>query len=177
MRNIARDNRLIPATREESQDICFIKEMSYAAFLQQQNDFEPMEGLIEDTDGRIIGRHGGLHLFTVGQRRGINCPADEPYYVIHMDHGRNRLVVGKHHELARDSCAVKDINWINRPARFPAAVHVQIRYRHTSTPARVTETSPATAKVHFDSPQNAVTPGQGAVFYRNDEVLGGGWIA
>jgi tRNA-specific 2-thiouridylase len=177
VRAIARRHHLSPVTHAESQDICFIRGMAYPAFLQQQNDFQPREGLIEDTEGNVIGRHRGLHLFTIGQRRGINCPAEEPYYVIRMDHDRNRLVVGQRGALARDRCVVENINWINRPARFPAALQVQIRYRHRAAPARVTAISSTRADIQFESPQDAVTPGQGAVFYRNDEVLGGGWIA
>lgn len=176
VRAIARQNHLAPTTREESQDICFIKETPYHVFLQQQEGFRPQEGLIEDTQGCVLGRHRGLHLFTIGQRRGINCPAAEPYYVIRLDHSRNRLIVGKRQELARDKCTVEEVNWINPPALFPTDVRSQIRYRHTSVPARVTRTSPTRVGLEFEIPQNAITPGQGAVFYKDDEVLGGGWI-
>ena len=176
VRAIARQNHLAPTTREESQDICFIKETTYHVFLQQQKGFRPQEGLIEDTQGRVIGRHRGLHLFTIGQRRGINCPAAEPYYVIRLEHTRNRLIVGQRQELACDRCTVEDVNWIIPPARFPADVRAQIRYRHKSAPARVTATSPTTVELQFENPQDSITPGQGAVFYRDDEVLGGGWI-
>jgi len=176
VRAIARQNHLAPTTRQESQDICFIKETPYHLFLQQQEGFQPQEGLIEDTRGNVIGRHGGLHLFTIGQRRGINCPAAEPFYVIRLDHARNRLIVGQRQKLARDRCTVEGVNWINPPARFPADVRSQIRYRHQSAPACVTAKSPTIVDLQFESPQDAITPGQGAVFYRDDEVLGGGWI-
>lgn len=176
VRAIARQNHLAPTTREESQDICFIKETPYHVFLQQQEGFRPQEGLIEDTQGRVIGQHRGLHLFTIGQRRGINCPAAEPYYVIRLEHARNRLIVGQRQELACDRCAVENVNWINPPALFPADVRSQIRYRHKSAPARVAATSPTTVELQFENPQDSITPGQGAVFYRDDEVLGGGWI-
>ena len=176
VRAIARQNNLVPATRLESQDICFIKNTAYHIFLQQQEGFRPESGMIEDTDGRVLGRHQGLHLFTVGQRRGINCPAAEPYYVLRLDHNRNRLVVGNKSELASRTAAVKEINWINRPPRFPVELSVQIRYRHKNVPALVMETEPAGAEMRFAQPQNSVTPGQGAAFYRNEECLGGGWI-
>jgi tRNA-uridine 2-sulfurtransferase len=176
VRTIARQNHLAPTTREESQDICFIKETPYHVFLQRQEGFHPQEGLIEDTQGRVIGRHRGLHLFTIGQRRGINCPAAEPYYVIRLDHSRNRLIVGERQELARAKCTVDDVNWINPPVHFPADVRSQIRYRHKSVPTRVTRTSPTCVGLEFEIPQDAITPGQGAVFYKDDEVLGGGWI-
>lgn len=177
VRAMAREHGLVPAVHEESQDICFIRKTSYADFLQQQEGFRAREGLIEDTRGRVLGRHQGLHHFTVGQRRGINCPAAEPYYVVALDQGRNRLIVGHRRELARRRGTVTDINWINRPEHFPAEVAIQIRYRHRSAPARLTETSPTAAEFEFETAQNAITPGQGAVFYRGDEVLGGGWIA
>jgi len=176
VRAIARQNHLSPTTRQESQDICFIKETPYHAFLQQQEGFRPQEGVIEDTQGNVIGRHRGLHLFTIGQRRGIDCPAAEPYYVVRLDQTRNRLIVGNRQELARDSCTVEDINWINPPAHFPANVRSQIRYRHKSAPARVTVTAPSIVELQFENPQDSITPGQGAVFYQDDEVLGGGWI-
>lgn len=176
VRAIARQNQLIPTTRQESQDICFIKETPYHVFLQQQEGFQPQEGVIEDTQGRAIGHHRGLHLFTVGQRRGINCPAAEPYYVIRLDHVGNRLIVGKRRELARERGTVEDVNWINPPLEFPAEVHAQIRYRHKSTPARLMATAQTRVELQFETPQNSITPGQGAVFYHDDEVLGGGWI-
>jgi len=177
VRAIARQNRLVPATKKESQDICFIKQMPYHEFLKRQTGFQPREGPIEDTQGRVLGRHRGLHLFTVGQRRGINCPAAEPYYVVRLDYERDCLIVGHRQELAQRTCTVEDVNWIHRPERFPASVTAQIRYRHQGAPAHVTHVDPGTVELVFDHPQNAVTPGQGAVFYRDREVLGGGWIA
>jgi tRNA-specific 2-thiouridylase len=174
---IARENHLTPTTRGESQDICFIKNAPYHEFLQKQEGFEPCAGPIVDTQGRLLGHHQGLHQFTVGQRRGINCPAAEPYYVIRIDHRHNRLVVGHRNELYRETCTVEDVNWITRPEPFPADVMTQIRYRHQSAPSRLSGISAHAVQVTFDHPQKAVTPGQGAVFYRNNEVLGGGWIA
>jgi len=176
VRAIARRHELVPALGQESQDICFIKDTPYHRFLQKQEGFRPREGLIEDTEGRVLGRHKGLHLFTIGQRRGINCPAPEPYYVVRLDHARNRLIVGKRAELAGDEATVEAINWIHRPERFPARVTAQIRYRHKAAPAVVEETAPAEARLRFENPQDAITPGQGAVFFDQDEVLGGGWI-
>lgn len=176
VRTLAREHHLVPATRGESQDVCFIKNASYHEFLTQQKGFRPMAGPIEDTRGRPLGRHQGLHRFTIGQRRGINCPAAQPYYVVRMDHRENRLIVGHQEELARTTCTVEDINWVHKPDRFPAPVKTQIRYRHQRAPALLTEKTPHSVQVAFERPQKAITPGQGAVFYRDDEVLGGGWI-
>lgn len=168
---------LQPISRQESQDVCFIGNQTYSDFLVEQAHVFSRPGKIVDTEGRAVGRHNGLHRYTIGQRRGINCPAAEPYYVVALDQGRNRLIVGHRRELARRRGTVTDINWINRPEHFPAEVAIQIRYRHRSAPARLTETSPTAAEFEFETAQNAITPGQGAVFYRGDEVLGGGWIA
>ncbi|MEZ4527213.1 MAG: aminomethyltransferase beta-barrel domain-containing protein [Desulfobacterales bacterium] len=131
---------------------------------------------ITDTRGKQIGEHQGLHLFTVGQRRGINCPASEPYYVVRLDTKNNRLVVGFRDELLCPEFRVRDINWIAPPPSAPLSVHVRVRYRHKEVPATVFPEPGNRARVCFAEPHPAVTPGQGAVFYRGDEVLGGGRI-
>ena len=129
--------------------------------------------VLSEEQGRVLGRHKGLHLFTVGQRRGINCPSSEPYYVLRMDRGSNQLVVGSKNDLYATECQVDSINWIQPPANRTINVHVKVRYRHTAVPAAVSIPTSGRAVVHFDQPETAVTPGQGAVFYRGDEVLGG----
>jgi tRNA-uridine 2-sulfurtransferase len=175
-RRMARQRGLKPAAREESQDICFIKGGSYGDFLKLQPGFNSSPGIIEDLDGRPIGRHNGLYQFTVGQRRGINCPAAEPYYVIALDVTRNVLVVGSKHDLRTRSCEVGQINWIDAPPVASMEVQVRVRYRHTAVPAVLAPGKQSGAHITFVEPQSAVTPGQGAVFYKGDEVLGGGWI-
>ena len=173
---MAAQRGLHPVTKGESQDVCFIKDSSYGGFLKTQKGFKPKPGLIEDMNGQIIGQHDGLHLFTIGQRRGINCPAAEPYYVVRLDTERNRLVVGGKSDLLVSEFTADDINWIGGAPDGPVKLHVRVRYRSREVPATVTPGQGNTAVVHFDEPQAAVTPGQGAVFYRGDEVLGGGWI-
>ena len=136
-------------------------------------------------DGEPIGRHAGLHRYTVGQRRGIGIPGPEPLYVLRLDPGENRLVVGSKDDLAVRSCRVAAVNWIAPPPapapslspNGPPAVRVQVRYRHEAAPARILPGPNGEVEVRFDAPQSAVTPGQGAVFFRDDEVLGGGVIA
>ena len=167
---------LKPITAGESQDICFIRNAHYAEFLARQPGFEARPGPIEDVHGRVVGQHPGVHRFTIGQRRGINCPADRPYYVVHIDHPRNCLVVGYQEHLATDRCHVTEINWIIPPPEGPMALDVRIRYRHSAVPATLTPIRADGAEVRFARPEPAVTPGQGAVFYLGDEVLGGGWI-
>jgi len=166
-----------PVKSSESQDVCFIKGKNYGDFLARQQGFEPEPGLIKDILGNVLGKHKGLHLFTIGQRRGIDCPASEPYYVIHMDTQQNVLTVGFKKDLYTSQCKVEDINWIHEIPSIPMDVHTRVRYRHTAVASRLTPVDGKTAMVRFEKPQEAVTPGQCAVFYKEDEVLGGGWIA
>jgi tRNA-specific 2-thiouridylase len=176
VRQLAAEKGLHPATRKESQDVCFIKDSSYADFLVRSDGIRPLPGDIVDTAGQRIGTHNGLHRYTVGQRRGINCPASQPYYVVGIDAGRNRLVVGSKNELYTDRCRVTDVNWIAGLPDGPVPADTRIRYRHRAVASVVSPDGNDAAVVRFDQPQAAVTPGQGAVFYRGDEVLGGGWI-
>lgn len=166
-----------PVKKTESQDVCFIKGKNYGDFLARQQGFESKPGLIKDVDGNILGEHKGLHLFTIGQRRGINCPASEPYYVIRMDTRQNLLTVGIKTDLLASQCKVEDINWIQEKPNRSVNVYTRVRYRHTAVASRLTLVDEKTAMVRFEKPQAAITPGQCAVFYKGDEVLGGGWIA
>jgi tRNA-specific 2-thiouridylase len=173
---LAAGKGLQPLTRQESQDVCFIRDTNYADFLIRTTGINPRSGAIVDTAGHRVGTHSGLHRYTVGQRRGINCPASQAFYVTRIDTRRNRLVVGFKDELVAQSCRVADINWIADIPEGPMVVDTRIRYRHTAVPSTVSPVGHDGAVVRFDQPQAAVTPGQGAVFYRGDEVIGGGWI-
>jgi tRNA-specific 2-thiouridylase len=176
VRREARELGWQPLVKRESQDVCFVGDQKYGGFLAAQPGFYPQPGPIEDLNGRLLGRHPGLHGFTIGQRRGINCPALEPYYVIRLDARRNRLVVGRRDDLITGQCIVRSINWICREPVEPITVQVKVRYRHQAVGATVTPLEVGRARIDFERPIEAVTPGQGAVFYRSDEVLGGGWI-
>ncbi|GBC61086.1 tRNA 2-thiouridine(34) synthase MnmA [Desulfonema ishimotonii] len=175
VRQLAAEAGLTPTEGRESQDICFIPD-SYGDFLVRQGGVIPRPGPIADISGRQIGEHKGLHLFTVGQRRGINCPASEPYYVVRTDVRHNRLIVGLKQDLLCPECRVSRINWIAPQPDGPIRAEVRIRYRHKAVPAEIIPQEDQTAVVRFEKPESAVTPGQGAVFYREDEVLGGGLI-
>jgi tRNA-specific 2-thiouridylase len=129
-----------------------------------------------DINHQRIGTHNGLHLFTVGQRRGIHIPAAEPYYVVRILPEENTVVVGFKFHVFTSRCRVSAINWIASPPLTPMHVDIQVRYRHRAVPGDLIPLGPDTASIIFESPQAAITPGQGAVFYREDEVLGGGWI-
>lgn len=173
----AKTKGLQPVVTEESQDICFIKDGHYGEFLKAQPGFNARPGIIEDVQGNVIGEHGGLHCFTIGQRKGINCPAAEPYYVIKIDMQNNKLIVGFKKDGYSRECLVKNINWIHPAPDAPIHVDTRIRYRHQAAPSELIPEDDQSALVKFETPQNAITPGQAAVFYNGDEVLGGGWIA
>ena len=127
----------------------------------------------------MIGRHNGLHHYTVGQRRGLGLAVGHPVYVVALDRENNRLVVGEDGELRRAACEVRDVNWIpycTSPAS-PCSAACAIRNRHVPAVAEITPLDDTTARVRFLEPQRAITPGQAAVFYAGEQVLGGGWIS
>ncbi|MCU0560269.1 MAG: tRNA 2-thiouridine(34) synthase MnmA [Desulfobacterales bacterium] len=169
----AQRHRLAPAVSEESQDICFIRGGRYPEVLA----LPASPGRIEDVHGNLLGEHQGLHRFTIGQRRGINRPAARPYYVVRLDRERNRLVVGSKEDLLAPACRVTGINWVLAPPEAARRVATRVRYRTREVPATLTPIDERSARVAFDAPQSALTPGQAAVFYDGDEVLGSGFIA
>lgn len=176
VKTIAREKGLIPLTNRESQDVCFIPNGTYSDFLIRQPGVCFQPGPIEDLQGNHIGRHDGLQRFTIGQRKGINCPASHPYYVVKIEKERNCLVVGTKNDLLKKNCRVNQINWLIPPPQSPIHVKIKIRYRHQAVASTVSPLGPEQAQITFEKPEPAVTPGQGAVFYHEDQVLGGGWI-
>ena len=177
VKSLAEKNGFSPATTSESQDVCFIKADAYADFLESRPGFRSKPGPIANIQGNVIGKHPGLHRFTVGQRRGINCPAPNPYYVVRLDVAGNRLIVGSRADGLSKKCHVNQVNWIVNEPKFPMQVHARVRYRHEEVPAWISRKGKHSVQVDFDEPQAAVTPGQAAVFYDGDEVIGGGFIA
>lgn len=182
VREIARRAHLPVAEKPESQEICFVPAGNYvrfiASYLREQGSELPAEsGEIVTTDGTVIGRHEGLHRYTVGQRRGLGFATGKPVYVVELDRENNRVIVGENEELFASVCEVRDVNWVSI-ARPDAPVHAQVkvRHKHVAASATVEAIDEMTARVCFDEPQRAITPGQGAVFYLGDLVLGGGWI-
>lgn len=183
VRELARSMDLSVAAKNDSQEICFVPNGDYAGFLaawlkERGQPLEPSEGPIVTTDGRTLGAHAGVHHFTVGQRRGLGVAAGEPLYVIATQPETRRVIVGTNDELLRPSFFAGDVNWISIAGlSAPVRAQVKIRNKHTAAAATVRATGdPARVEVVFDEPQRAVTPGQGAVFYDGDLVLGGGWI-
>ncbi|MBW2646031.1 MAG: tRNA 2-thiouridine(34) synthase MnmA [Deltaproteobacteria bacterium] len=175
VRKMAERFNIAPLVEEESQEICFIEGNDYPRFLKKEG-IHGDPGPIVDQTGKALGTHQGLFAYTIGQRRGIGIPAAEPYYVIRIDIEKNQLVVGNKSDLYSAECEVEGINWIALPPDGPIKVETRIRYRHKEAPSTLIPTENNKAIVRFDSPQEAVTPGQGAVFYQGDKVIGGGWI-
>jgi len=183
VRTLAREMRLAVAEKDESYEICFVPNGDYAAFMDaylhsKGIEMEQKRGEIVSTNGSTIGEHTGVHHFTVGQRRGLGIAAGQPLYVIATDVASQRVTVGGNDRLYRTSLIANDVNWISWPGLpAPARAQVKIRNKHEAAAATLHPTSEAARiEVHFDEPQRAVTPGQGAVFYEGDLVLGGGWI-
>lgn len=182
-RQAARDNDLAVAEKKESQEICFVPDGNYAGFIdryleaEQQIDRLPGAGEIVTAGGEVVGNHAGIHRFTVGQRRGIGISDARPLYVLNVDSQTNRVTVGYDDELLSDQFTAAGVNWIafDDPTE-PVRGEVRVRYRHTAAAATITPQPDNRATVKFDEPQRAITPGQATVFYRGDEVLGGGWI-
>ena len=188
VRQAARELRLPVAEKPESQEICFVPSGDYSrfihAYLQEQGRaVERGDGEIVNTEGEVVGAHTGVEKFTVGQRRGLGVAAAEPVYVVRIEPDARRLVVGSNTDLLRDSCEVGGVNWIAfERLESPVRAHVKIRHRHEPAAATVQPLASScgaaqpAAFVRFDEPQRAITPGQAAVFYDGDRVLGGGWI-
>jgi tRNA-uridine 2-sulfurtransferase len=164
--------------REESQDACFLPPGGYREFLEKEKDPDlAAPGEIVDLQGKRLGAHRGLYAYTVGQRRGLGLPAGEPYYVIRMNPVENRLVIGFKKDLAASGLWLRDPHWLTPPPELEGLrVQVQIRYRYRPVGGMLQRNPEGRIGVLFAAPQNAVAPGQAAVFYQEDRVLGGGWI-
>ncbi len=182
VREMARCLQVPVAEKPESQEICFVPTGNYVRFiegyLQEQGQTLPEKaGNIVTTAGEVLGQHNGLHRYTVGQRKGLGISEGRPMYVVALDRAKNRLIVGDDRELRNTICEVRNVNWI--PYEVPAGMvraKVRIRNRHEPAEAEITPVGLTEARIVFEQPQRAVTPGQAAVFYSGEHVLGGGWI-
>jgi len=190
VRAVARRLAVPVAEKPESQEICFVPSGSYVRFIEsylkeqgseEGNGAAAMKlgepGAIVTTSGEVLGRHSGLHNYTIGQRSGLGVAVGRPIYVVALDRETNRLIVGDDAELRTSVCEVRDVNWIPfAPPSESVHARVRIRNRHEPAEAEITPLSGTAARVTFLEPQRAITPGQAAVFYSGDLVLGGGWI-
>lgn len=178
IREIARTLGLKVADKIDSQEICFVPGNDYKAFLRSHlGESEFHRGEIYDVDGNFLGEHEGIELFTIGQRKGLPGGSPRPRYVVDLDAETNRVIVGDVDDLITEEFEVDRINWIApHPSNEDVDLTVKIRYSHPGTSATLTPLEGGRARIQLHEPQKAVTPGQAAVFYQNDVVLGGGWI-
>jgi len=195
VRRIAADLGLPVHDKPESQEICFVPDGDYASIVRTRRPEAVRPGLVVDSAGRELGRHPGIVHYTIGQRHGLRIAAGRPVYVTCLDAASNTVVLGPREELLSAGLVAENVNWLVRPpaSHDERPAQIQIRYRHAAAPGRVRRlaadprASPPTGsrdstdgemvEVRFDAAQPAVTPGQAAVFYEGDIVLGGGWIA
>ncbi len=182
VREIARQHALALAAKPDSQEICFIPGGDYKrfidAYLDEQGEAMPdSSGELVSTTGEVIGHHHGIHNFTVGQRKGLGLSSPTPLYVIQIDNATNQVKVGSESETTIRTLRARDLNWISIPSLdAPMRVKAKIRHRHEPAWATIEMSGDGEVLATFDDPQRAVTPGQSAVFYDGDEVVGGGWI-
>jgi len=182
VRDIARRLAVPVAEKPESQEICFVPSGDYVRFIEsylheQGSSLPDGAGEIVTTAGEVVGRHDGLHRYTVGQRRGLGIATGRPMYVVALDRARNRLIVGEDESLRSTAAEVRAVNWIPfAQPDGPVEALVRIRNRHEPAEAQITPLDRSRARIEFREPQRAITPGQAAVFYSDDLVLGGGWL-
>ncbi len=176
VRGWARELDLPVAEKPDSHEICFVADGDHAAFLERQGA-HPAPGAIRDTQGRVIGRHDGVHRFTVGQRKGLGLTSPIRLYVVGIDAANSTVTVGPKASLERVDLTASRVNWIaGSPPPAGRRVTAQIRHRHQEAAATLDPIGAARARLTFDEPQSAVAPGQAVVFYDGEIVVGGGWI-
>jgi len=182
VRGIAREQGLRLAEKPDSQEICFIPGGDYKKFLaaylaEQGRQIPDTAGELVTAEGKVLGHHDGISGFTVGQRKGLGISTPSPFYVLQIDAASHRVTVGEDEQLTTKTLRARQLNWISiAELTVPMRVKVKIRHRHEPAWATLEPGGEGTAIATFDEPQRAVTPGQSAVFYDGDEVVGGGWI-
>ena len=181
-RDVAREADLYTANKQESQEICFVPDGKYSEFIDRylahENRELPNGGDIVTASGDVVGSHTGIHRYTIGQRRGLGIAHDKPLYVTAIERAKNQIVVGEENELDSTEFIARGVNWISfeTPAQ-PVRANVKVRYRHEPAAATIHPLPDGHARIVFDEPQRAITPGQATIFYNGEEVVGGGWIA
>lgn len=178
VRGLAKKLRLPDVEQKESQDICFVPEGGYAKFIcQRRPSFVPKPGKIVNSRGEILGTHKGFIFYTIGQRKGLGIAACKPFFVTGIDSKNNLIIVGQEEDLLKDSCLVRDISFTDRHfQKTEFLARVKLRYHHQPAQAVIKKQNKESWQIKFKNPQKAITPGQSAVFYQADVVLGGGII-
>ena len=176
VRKIAGKLNLSAANKPDSQEICFVPK-DYRNFLKQELNEVPEHGEFISVSGEVLGEHLGLPFYTIGQRRGLGLSDSTPYYVVKIDKGKNRIVLGKKEDLYSKTIFVSGVNWLSiSPPKEKLHVTAKLRYSHQGVAASVFPKSDNKVRLELDVPERAVTPGQAAVFYQDEILLGGGWI-
>jgi len=174
VRKLAAERGLPTANRRDSQDVCFIPDNNYRSFIAEHVPLK--SGDITDSEGKILGRHNGLARYTVGQRQGLGLTSNKRLYVLKLDAASNRLVVGTKDQLLNDTILASKLTWVSGKApEEPVNIKARIRYKSPEAPAKLCINDDR-AKIQFQQPQSAITPGQAVVFYQGEAVLGGGII-
>lgn len=165
------------ADKPDSHEICFVPDGDTAGFVERHSNGNLPQGDFVDSSGRVVGRHRGLHRYTVGQRKGLGLSTGAPLYVLRLEPSDGRVVVGSREELGGRTLHASSVNWIaGAPPEAPRRLTARIRHRHADAAATVIADGADAASIVFDEPQLAITPGQAVVFYDGEEVVGGGWI-
>ncbi len=176
-RKIAEDNGFVTSHKKDSQDICFVPDGDYAGMIKRYRGKEYPKGDFVDLKGNVLGEHEGIINYTIGQRRGLGIPADRRLYVKEIDPDGNRVILADDADLFSKEVMVRDFHWITGDApKGEYKCLAKIRYKHKEQPATLTDLDDGRAKIVFDEPQRAITPGQSAVLYDGEIVLGGGII-
>lgn len=176
VRALARQEGLGVAEKPDSVEICFVPDNDHARFIHERRPELQSAGPIVDTAGNVLAQHDGIERFTIGQRKGLGFGSDRRRYVLEIVPDTHTVVIGDKEELLAAGLEASQVNWLIEPPAGPLRCQVKIRYRHQAAPASVEALPTAAARVHFDEPQSAVSPGQAVVFYDGERVLGGGWI-
>ena len=182
VRALAREVNLPVAEKPESMELCFVPNGNYVQFIHAYSrevgkPISDAEGDVVTEDGTVLGRHTGVHNYTIGQRKGLGFATGKPVYVLAIDPAKNRIIVGEDDSLRTTSFEIENVNWISIPEpAAPLPAQVKIRHKHDPAPATIKALTGNSARITFDSPQRAITPGQAAAIYSGDVVLAGGWI-
>jgi tRNA-uridine 2-sulfurtransferase len=178
IREIARKYNLRTAEKPDSQEICFVPNNDYRQFVADQiPEAERPKGPMRHVDGTLLGEHAGLPFYTVGQRSGLGISVGRPLYVVALENASNTLIVGEKKDVLADVLEIREISWVSGPSPLPLDVSVKIRYKHTEAGARLEMSDkPGHLSARFAVPQSAIAPGQAAVFYDGETVIGGGVI-